>query len=109
MGGAGQGTCQFCCCSAGAAVLLARRLRKCICCNGYTMNRMKAFVLVAVLAAPLAQTATAARWLDNLPADDPDVVIRRNTQQQAKPQPVPAPPPSSGIAGSIVGAAGGAV
>ena len=57
--------------------------------------------LLACLCCIAASDAWAARWFDNLPADDPDVVVRRN----AEPAPPPQPPPG-GVIGGIASAAG---
>lgn len=67
---------------------------------------------VLLLSACLAHSATAARWFDALPADDPDVVVRRNT-------PAPPPPPAQrpslaysatiGLASSVIGGIGAVI
>jgi hypothetical protein len=65
-------------------------------------------ILLAIgVAVALPQGAMAARWFDNLPADDPDVVIRRGATSPA-PQP---PQQAAGItdaANGVVGLAYGA-
>jgi len=57
-------------------------------------------VLFACLCCIAATDASAARWFDNLPADDPDVVVRRNA-----PAP-PEEPAPGGVIGGISSAAG---
>lgn len=47
-------------------------------------------LLAVSLGMLLSQGASAARWFDNLPADDPDIVVRRS----APPSPSAAAAPS---------------
>jgi hypothetical protein len=72
-----------------------------------TVYRLRSWVILALwLGAVVPQSASAARWFDSLPADDPDTVVRHNA---SGPNASPPPPPasgSSGIVGGVVGAAG---
>ena len=58
--------------------------------------------LLACLCCICASHAWAARWFDSLPADDPDVVVRRNAE------PPPQQPPQSSVIGGIASAVYGA-
>ena len=59
-------------------------------------------VLLACVCCIATSDAWAARWFDSLPADDPDVVVRRNAE------PAPPPPASSSVIGGITSAVYGA-
>lgn len=69
------------------------------------MNRLRIILPVLLLGALISQTATAARWFDSLPADDPDTIVRRNAQP-VRPQPPQEPP--AGLSTTIARAASGA-
>src|SRR5689334_11721396 len=63
-------------------------------------------VMLIGLACGLAvNAANAARWFDALPADDPDMVVRRSAPGQQ----VPAPEPPPGPPGNLAYTAGAAV
>lgn len=78
---------------------------------------MKRLLLFAVLLGAPLQAATAAHWFDTLPADDPDVVVRRSTAPRtAEPTQAASSLPvavaqaaynaTTGIIGSVVGGIG---
>jgi membrane fusion protein, heavy metal efflux system len=65
-------------------------------------------VLLAIMVGVLLpQDARAARWFDNLPADDPDVVVRHGATTIAPPLP-PQPAGIADVATGVVGLAYGA-
>jgi hypothetical protein len=65
------------------------------------LSLARVILLVVGTAVALPQGAMAARWFDNLPADDPDVVVRRGA---TPPAPQPPPQQEAGIA-DVVGMA----
>jgi len=64
------------------------------------------FLLAAWLGVAASPGAHAARWFDNLPADDPDVVVRHTSP--AAP-PAAAPQASTSLPASVASAAGAVV
>jgi len=77
------------------------------------MNPLLPALLLSVL---MSHGASAARWLDALPADDPDVVVRRTAPVPQPPAPPPAAESSSllysatiGLASSVFGGIGAVV
>jgi hypothetical protein len=67
----------------------------------------RTLLLAAALGLLMPQGAMAARWFDNLPADDPDIVVRRGTTAPTPPQPAP-PAGIADMANSAVGMVYGA-
>jgi hypothetical protein len=83
--------------------------------NRQTGNRPTGSICLQVLlcsvllaGALLPQGAMAARWFDNLPADDPDIVVRHGASAPTPPPgPVSLPASVANAAGTVVGMAYG--
>ena len=74
---------------------------------GCTQVPGRVLLLALWLGVLMPHGAMAARWFDRLPADDPDVILRRGTQTT---QPLPAEPQeSTNLSASIAYAAGNVV
>jgi hypothetical protein len=72
------------------------------------------FLAALLLGVLLSHGALAARWFDALPADDPDVVVRRNPPAAQPPTPTPAATSylysaTVGAASSVIGGIGSVV
>src|SRR3954454_14792345 len=61
--------------------------------------RVRGLLVALSLGIALPQAASAARWLDSLPADDPDTVVRSNPTLGTP----PAPAAAAGVLSSITG------